>query len=220
MRSFKLLGLALMTALALAITTATATAVEMELPEFLTKTSWTGTSGSGEFLSAAAKITCAAGTSSGEMEASKKLGTYAFTFTGCESANFISPCNSVGAAAKTIMTNGTWHLVLTTGDGEDIHLIWFLLKELGVECGGLAKIKIKGNVLGSIIPSDTLTKIYRAILLINIANQQEETSFENDEGLPVSASLLANINGGTFGPAMEDSPSNVLTTTLDTLIIN
>jgi hypothetical protein len=197
---------------------ASAFAATMTLPEFTTKTGWTGKSGAGKLGASGVEVKCSAGTNSGTMEASKKLGTFVITFTGCESPLLGKKCNSVGDAAETILTEGSWHLVLTTISGADKHLVWFLVKELEVECGTV-KIKVRGNVLGEITPANTLTKVYSLKVAVGANKKQEFTTFENDSGENVAASLRAET-GGIEAAATEESAGNVLTTTEDTLIIN
>jgi hypothetical protein len=218
MHRVKILGLAVMAVLAVAAVVASASAsAAMTLPEFVTKTGWAGTSGAGRLLQGTAdEIKCTAGTNSGTMEASKKLGTLTITFTGCKSEKPISgaKCNSTGDASETILTAGSWHIVLLTGPkGEDFHLIWILLTPLTVKCS-IFEFAIKGNVLGEITPGNTLTKKY-ALKVALVGGKQEFTSFENDNGELVAAKLESNGESAT-----EESANNVLTTTEDTLIIN
>jgi hypothetical protein len=217
MHRLKILGLALMAVFALAaVVQATANAANMTLPEFLTRTGWTGTSGAGVLSTAAAdEIQCAAGTNEGTMEASKKLGTFVIDFTGCKSNKPVSGvnCNSTGDAEKVILTHGSWHLVLNTISGVDHHLIWFLIEPLVVKCS-LFEFDISGNVLGLITPANTLTKVYHIEVFIK-NGVQEDTGFENDSGELVHASLKSSGE-----VAFEESKENVITTEKDTLIIN
>jgi hypothetical protein len=189
----------------------------MVLPEFITKTGWTGTSGAGKLATAAGdEIKCTAGTNEGTMEASKKLGTFVLRFTGCKSEKPIAgvTCNSSGDAAETVLTTGSWHLVLTIIGGVDKHLIWFLVTPLVVKCS-IFEFKISGNVLGSITPPNTLTKVYHLGVNVPTAGHQEFTTFENDGGEHVQASLVSNGEAAT-----EESASNTIATEKDTLIIN
>jgi hypothetical protein len=196
---------------------ATANAANMTLPEFATKTGWTGTNGAGQLTTVAGdEYKCTAGTNEGTMEASKKLGTFTMILTGCKSNKPISgeSCNSTGDAAETILTRGSWHLVLNTISGADKHLIWLLIEPLVIKCS-IFEFKISGNVLGSISPTNTLTKVYRLGVNVPREKQQEFTTFENDSGEQVKASLVSN------GEAIfEEWANNVITTEKDTLIIN
>jgi hypothetical protein len=218
MHRFKILGLALMAVFAVAASTTAIASAEEALPEFLTKTGWTGTSGEGKLLSAGGEIKCTAGTNEGEMEASKKLGAFILFFTGCKSAKPIAglKCNSEGDAAEVILTKGTWHLVLLTIPHViNFYLIWFLVTPFTVNCGGgLALFKITGNVLGEITPANTLTKKYHIIVNV-VSGRQGATSFTNDNGERVGASLLSNNEPATFASA-----GNFITMEKDTLIIN
>jgi hypothetical protein len=218
MHRFKVFGLALMAVFALAaVVEATANAGSMILPEFTTKTGWEGTSGVGKLTTAAGdEIKCATGTNTGKTEASGKLGTFNITFKTCKSEKPIAnaECSSTGAAKETIVTGGTWHLVLTTISGADKHLIWFLVSPLVVKCS-IFEFKISGNVLGSISPANTLTKIYTLGVNVPTAGNQEFTTFENDSGEQTKASLVSNSEA-----AFEESANNVINTEKDTLIIN
>jgi hypothetical protein len=218
MHRFKVLGLALMAVFAFAaVVQATANAASMTLPEFTTKSSWTGKSGAGKLTTAAGdEIKCSAGTNEGTTEASKKLGTFSISFTGCKSEKPIAgaKCESTGAASETIVTAGTWHLVLNTISGADKHLIWFLVSPLVVKCS-IFEFKISGNVLGSISPANQLTKVYTLGVNVPSSGHQEFTTFENNSGEQVKASLVSNGEA-----AFEESAGNVITTKEDTLIIN
>jgi hypothetical protein len=216
MHRFKVLGLTLMAVFALAAVVQATANASMVLPEFTTKTGWEGKSGAGKLTTAAGdEIKCAAGTNSGTTEASKKLGTFTITFTACKSEKPIAgaECAS-GSAKETIVTNGTWHLVLTTISGADKHLIWFLVSPLVVKCS-IFEFKISGNVLGSISPANTLTKIYTLGVNVPIVAQQEFTTFENDSGEQTKASLVSSGEA-----AFEESTGNTIDTEKDTLIIN
>jgi hypothetical protein len=218
MHRLKMFGLALMAVFAsAAVVQATANAATMTLPEFTTRSSWTSVSGPGKLsTSAGDEIACTLDTDEGTMEASKKLGTFIIDFTGCTSNSPIAgvKCSSTGDAEETILTKGSWHLVLSTISGADKHLIWFLVEPLVVKCS-IFEFKISGNVLGSISPSNALTKIYQLGVNVPRAKQQEFTTFENDNGEQVKASLVSNGEA-----AYEESGKDVITMEKDTLIIN
>jgi hypothetical protein len=190
----------------------------MTLPEFTTKTFWeAGTSGARTLTTTNGdEWKCKAGTDTGTMEASKKLGTIAWTLTGCTSNDPLSgvSCSSSGDATETILTHGTWHLVLNTISGVDKHLIWLLITPVVINCS-IFEFKMSGNLLGSITPANALTKTYHIEVHVPAAGKQEFTTFENDIGEPVKASL--ELNGEA---AFEESAENVITTASDTLIIN
>ena len=222
MRQLKILGLTLMTVLALglvAVETASAALPWMTLPEFLTKTNFKGTSGTGELATARHSIKCTSDKDTGEAE-SKKLGQYNLEIKGCAAKEIITvKCNTRGDATEVILTPGTWHLVLTTISGVDVHLILFLTQEVALECSELTKIVVKaGTVLGEITPANQLTKNY-TINFTAPNSRQQYTTYENDSGDRVSTSLLSNFNGGAFEPAVEIT-KGTLKTELDTLIIN
>jgi hypothetical protein len=222
MHRLRVVGLVVLAVFAVAaVTVGVASAANMTLPEFVTKTSWTGSSTAGVLKASGVEIKCKSGTNSGEMEASRKLGTFDIDFKECSSEITGGKCTSEGDAEGIILTEGTWHLVLTTKSGTDVHLIWFLVKEFKTNCNGVI-ITTKGNVLGEITPANKLTKAYKIKVETTGSGStlaQEYTSFENDSGELVSASLLSAAALG-FHVATEKSENNTITTALDTLIIN
>jgi hypothetical protein len=194
----------------------TANAATMVLPEFTTKTGATGTAGADRLVTANGdEIKCRAATSQGTMEASKKLGTFVKTITGCKSERPVAgvECNSIGDAAETVLAVGTWHLVLTTISGVDKHLTWLLLAPLTVDCS-LFEFKITGNVLAEVTPANTSTKKYHTKLDV-VNGNQEFTNFENDGGENVAARFEVNSEVATV-----ESAENVATAEQDTSIIN
>lgn len=196
---------------------------KMVLPEFLTSTSWTGTSGAGKLTNSGAKtsISCTSGTSSGSMESSKKLGAFAIAFKGCTGEVLGSKvkCESTGDASETVLSTGTWHLVLTIVGATHRWEVWFLVQPLAIKCTALAKVEVKGNVLGAITPTATKTKHY-TITLATASGAQEYTYFENDSGEDVSAQLLSNINGGTFSASTEESKEDKIELSAETEVVN
>jgi hypothetical protein len=218
MRLWKISGLTVVALVVVAgAVMASVASAAMTLPEFVTRTSWTGTSGPGVLKASGVEIACKEGTNSGEMEASKKLGTFLILFTKCSSAITSTECNTSGSPAGLIEVKGTWHIVLTTISGSDEHLIWFLITPFTTKCGTV-NIETKGTVLGGITPANTLTKVY-TLKVETPGGAQEYTTFENDNGEKVSAVLLSAAALG-FHAATEKSEKNILTTSLDTLIIN
>ncbi|HTW43513.1 MAG TPA: hypothetical protein VMD79_14500 [Solirubrobacteraceae bacterium] len=223
MHRFKLLGVALVAVgVAVAVTAAAAFAT-MALPEYTVQTGWTGSSGAGKLSNTAAKssISCTSGSNAGGAEASKKLGTFALEFKGCtaEALGSKVKCNSEGDATEVILTVGTWHLVLqVSGTGSHETLVWFLVKPTTVKCTSLVTIEVQGNVLGK-IEEESKTK---AALQVNVnaSGGQQYTSFENDNGESVGASLVSNINKGSFSTATEESANNHIVTAKETEIIN
>jgi hypothetical protein len=216
-RLFALVLLAL--CVVLVVVAGSALAASMTLPEFVTKSSWTGSDGASVWKASGVELKCKSGTNNGEMEASKKLGTFTITFKECSSAITGTECNSEGDAAGVVLTLGSWHLVLTTKAGEDRHLIWFLFREFVLKCGTVS-ITLKGNLLGEITPANKLTKAYAIkIETAGPTTQQEYTSFENDSGATVSASLLTAGALGFHATTLA-AVGNTITTALDTLIIN
>jgi hypothetical protein len=220
MHRLKLVGLVVLAVFAVAVGVAASAsaATTMTLPEFVTKTSWKGSSGAGILRASGVEIKCTTGTNTGGIEATKKLGTFALLFLGCSSLLTATECKTEGTTGTgNILTVGTWHLVLTTKAAADQRLIWFLVQEFVTKCGTVS-ITTKGNVLGEITPGNVLTKHY-ALKVLAPLGVQEITTFENDSGELVSASLLSSAGVG-FHVATEESAENKIETALDTLIIN
>jgi hypothetical protein len=161
------------------------------------------------------EVKCTSSDNAGSMEASKKSGAFDIDFKGCTGDG--ERCRSEGDAAEVILTEGTWHLVLTTISGVDKHLVWFSVKEFKLECGSIA-FTIKGSILGELTPANTKTTSY-TLNLRTTSGGQEYTTFENDSGEKVSASLLAEAGLG-FNKVTEEVEVNKLTTLAATEIIN
>jgi hypothetical protein len=219
MKRFKVVGLALVAALAVVALTVAAASAAMTLPEFTTQTSFKGTSGTGVLTSGGISITCKKDTSSGAMEASKKLGTFAIDFEKCTTVGGLIKCNSLADASETILTPGSWHLVLITRGGVDTRMLWFLPAPLHIECGSTLTL-VTGTLLGSIKATGT-TKTEFEIGVNVVSKNQEFTEFENDEGGIVKpATLKSAVNEGTAEPATEESKENKITTAAKTELIN
>jgi hypothetical protein len=197
---------------------ASVSSAAMTLPEFKTKASWTGTSGTGILKGSGVEIKCKSGTNNGEMEANKHLGTFNILFTECKSP-LTSPetCTTSGSGTGLIAVTGTWHLVLGQRSGVDKRFILFLVALFKTVCGSVT-IETKGDVLGEITPVEKATKAYN--IAVNApSGVQEDTSFENDAGETVSAGLLSAAGLG-FHAATEASNENNITTSASTEIIN
>jgi hypothetical protein len=219
MRHFKHLSLALVSMFTLAaVMVASASAAHMTLPSWTVATPSTGTSGEGKLVSKAGTFTCKSDTSA--TSAGTNLGTYTIDLKECEETKNKVTCNTKGDAAKTILTEGTWHLVLKTSGSADVRMLWFLLKTSTLECTALATIILRGNLLGGIEPAGKSTTHYSIKVALNGAGGQEYTSFENENGTIVDANLESNLNGGAFSAATEASAGNNITTEKLTEIIN
>jgi hypothetical protein len=218
MKRIGTIGLVLCAALALSgLAASTTSAAFMFLPEFAIGTGWTGTGDEARLGTASGnEIRCKAATNAGTTEASKKLGTFVLEFTGCTSEKPIAgaTCKSRGDAAETILTVGTWHLVLTMISSIDHHLIWLLMAPFVTDCS-IFEFKMNGNLLGSITPANALTKVYHIEVNVSLAHRQEFTTFENDSGTRVKASL--ELNGEV---AFEELAENFINMETGTLLIN
>jgi hypothetical protein len=178
-----------------------ASAAEMTLPEFTVATPGTDVSGAGT-LFGPIQIKCKKDKSQFLFNSGTHvLGTFTFDFEECTLGG--EECHSLGDAAGIILDSGEWHLVLDTLSMVDHHLIWWLLKELHIECKFLSVLLLfKGNNLGTITGSKTEFIIE---MRAKGAKEQEFKEFENNKGEKVKAQLLVSEDGGTFEEAALES---------------
>ncbi len=208
MHRFKMLGLALVAVVVgvAAVGAVYASATTMTLPNFSVQQPFTGSSGPGKLTSSGFTISCNSDADEGTMEANKNLGLFTIEFQTCSTSLTTEPCHSLGGSGSNILLSGSWHLVLETLSGADLHLFLLLLNPLHIECGSVL-LSVKGNILGKIEPL-TSTKEYTLIVSLKGA-EQEFTSFENDNGTLVAAELLAAANLG-FHKSTDTSATNKL----------
>ncbi len=221
MKRLRLFGLLVVSLSALgAVASSAASGVTMVLPSFTVATSGTSSSGPGT-LFGATEIKCRRDKDLfGAV--SKSLGTYDITFEECTTLG--SNCHSLAQAAGSgnIVTTGEYHLVLETLGGRDLHLIWFLVGTLHIECEilGTTLIVVTGNVLGSIEAKGATRKEF-LITVKGTRTTQEITSYENDSGTLVAATgLLAAVNEGTARASFEEGGPDTMFTERETVLEN
>jgi hypothetical protein len=205
----KLLGLTLIAVFALGATASTL-ALASELPVFSVETKFTGTSGAGKFGVSEGEVKCKSATSSGT-PSSTDAGTFTTDFKECSLIS--SQCHSLGDASGIILAGGEYRLVALKSEEEGI---WFLLKELHIECASLSTlILLTGGVLGSITP--TLSKTTKFEVKVDASGgKQEITEFEDGSGRKTGVWLDGSIDGGTIKSATEESAENKITTSSET----
>ncbi len=211
MQRLKVLVLALLAMFALAAV-ASAAASAAELPVFSPETSFTGTSGKGKLNLTGAEIKCEKGTNSGSPK-SNKTGNFTIKFEKCSLGG--KECHSEGQAEGS-------ELIETTGEYKMVRLgvakagVLFEVTPVKIKCKFLStKTEVKGNVLGGF--KEVNEKNTKFEIPVNVKEgKQEIESFQNDEGVAESTSLLGSVNGGAFKSATEESAENKITTTVAT----
>jgi hypothetical protein len=217
-KRFRLFGLLVVASAVLgAVVASAASGATMVLPEFSVATAGTSTSGAGTLFGGEQEIKCRKDKGlSGPI--SKSLGTYDLNFEECELLG--KKCRSLGelSGSSTILTTGEYHLVLTLAlAGTDRRLIWFLTRELHIECelGSGILILVKGTVLGTIAAKAGSTNKKEFTVSVRATSRaQEYTSYENDNGTIVSAGvgLVQAVNEGATSASFEEAgPSELLT---------
>jgi hypothetical protein len=225
-KRLKLIGLLVIAMCALgAIASSAASAAAMALPEFTVATGGTSTSGKGE-LFGAATIKCNKDKDS-QAAGSKDAGTFTVTFEEC--TVLVEECHSLGSAAKTIVTGGSYELVLMLLGATDSRLVLFKLRELHIECKsiiGPILVLIKGSVLGTIKAKNAgAQKEFEIKVNAKGKKEQEFKEYENNKGEVVKLStageqLLSSTGGGAFEESGEEAGTDLLITTANTELIN
>ena len=139
MNRIKILILALLTVCSVGVAMTSSASAEVSLPEFMTETSGTATAGEGELVSSSGTAFKCRGFAAALSFLSHRLGDFTFDFHLCTSKvlGVTLGCKSLGDRydnsarpneGGTILENGTWHLV------RPFYLIWFLIKEVHLEC--------------------------------------------------------------------------------------
>jgi hypothetical protein len=223
MRSIRLTGLALVAALAL-VAVSSATAAQ---PVFYTKAAigevakpvpFTGTLGAA-FLEGkgGTKITCKAGTATGEATSATEGENGVTTFTGCESSGF--PCENAGAG--TIKTNVLKGVLGNVVAGKTPGLRLF--PQSGGRGGELAAftcasgaiaVKVKGSVIGSLsgasgkTPAEGKFAASAKLTFAETKGIQKYTKFVAGEGEAGEEQLESSIGGAEY----EKSGQSVIAT--------
>lgn len=208
MRQLKIFAVMLMAVFTLGAVAVSSASAAMALPELTNTNNGTISGGVGKFRGAAT-ITCNKVSGSGTTAASLKLGTYTLDFKECEA--FKEECHSLGATAGLIATGGEWHLVLDTLAGTDFRLIWFLVKNLHIECKFLSSlVVVEGNVLCEI------KELKEGEFEINCDTEEEGKKqhfreFENTAGEKVTTGigLESSLDEGAFEKSTEEALKNI-----------
>jgi hypothetical protein len=177
MRSFKIVGAALMALLAVtAVATATASAA---LPEILPGSgTFTATSGAGTLeTTAKEKITCKSDTSKGTIT-NVKEGTFEVDFKECTALGFAA--NSLGDPAQTILVTGTLLLCYINRATKDVGVVIHLpTAGIHIEVPSLgALILVTGWVIGLIEPVNSKKTGPFTLSFKQAAGKQEFTKCE------------------------------------------
>jgi hypothetical protein len=191
----------------------TGAAAAVELPELVTQTNATGTTG-------ADKINLTGG---GIRSAS---GTFTWTFTSKQGGTFSSvlqksalggeECHSLGDAAELILARGSFRIVRLKSGSAGVLLTY---NPIHVECKFAATLELQqGSILVEITPVLTPATNYRLVLNV-ISGKQELTQYEDDAGTKASVTFEGSINGGIFKSATLESANNELTTVASTEIV-
>jgi hypothetical protein len=177
----------------------------MTLPTFSVQQTTTSSSGIGTLTSSGLTIECKTETDEALMESNKNLGTFTIDFKTCKTSLTTEPCHSLGSGTNNlILVGGSWHLVLETLSGADMHYILFLLNPLHIECGTVL-ISVRGSVLGLIVQKGTAPSKEYTLNVKATGTTQEYTSFENNNGTLVAAGLEAESGGLGFKKSAENS---------------
>ena len=211
MRRFKALGMVSMAVLVVAAVAVAAASATMTLPEFTKAEGFTGTGGATLLeIAGQPEFKCTSDTSKGGPESgtSKKLGTFQVRFLGCTTFSGLVNCNSLGNAAKEIVTSGSYHLVLNSR-GTHRWFILFLPAHQHLECS-TTLILILGTLLGQITPTSTSTKRFK--IGVNVKTKKQEfTEYENEGETIVRTTLKGVVNEtGSEQEATELSENNVI----------
>lgn len=190
-----------------------ASAWAVELPEFTTETTFTGTSGKSTFESIkGTKMTCKSASTEGSPTNAKE-GTFHAVFAGCEEPAFKLTCAGLAEKAGTVSIPGTYRLVRLKG-GKAADLLTD--EEVHVTCGGLLLFKMKGPTLASIAPLGSKTTKYE-LQVKETKGKQELTEYENDEGAAVGKIVpLVSVNEGAFEEAGVEAAEDKITTAKET----
>ena len=128
------------------------------------------------------------------------LGTFRADFANVKES--VSPnhkCHTAGDPTATVLTEGSFHVVITSlSPNLQIGLL-FLPNEVKVECEGV-NLKVKGSVIASIntngITTTTeLTNIKGLLAMGSTAGSQQVSEYYNNAGTKVKAALITTVAG-------------------------
>jgi hypothetical protein len=210
--SNKMMLLALAVAAMLAIPSA-ASAQEIH---FTNVTSFSGTGGPSSLQASNEQtIKCTATSASGSFNAgSSTTGSITLDFTGCTAEFFgiKANCNTKGAAAGTIASGGTFHLItFVNSKAEKKPAILLTANSTTLICAGFSNTIVTGNVIGTITSPACggKNKTLAVVFVTNGATQEHleytgvkydlsaetETTSEVTAGLTASTTLTSGTEG-------------------------
>jgi hypothetical protein len=197
MRQLKWFIVALIAPLMLSSLVPLAASATTALPEIGLETKLSGEGTAAVFQSAKGEVKCKSSVSSGSAT-THKVATLTTTFHECSWSG--SKCETSGSAEGTVSLASEVLLVSLTSKTAGV---WLLVKEATITCGVL-KVKVKGNVLGSIGPLEKLASSFEVTLKLGKElGTQEDTEFLNDAGEKVKAKLEVNFGIGFEKGALE-----------------
>jgi len=204
MKKLSLIGMALAAMLALSALVF-APVSSAGLPELLPTGRWTGESdnrneGPTFETLAGTKLKCEKAKAEGADE-TDTLGQFHIDFEGCEQTALRTRCKSTGDIEGIVLSLGTYHHVYDVlGTGEALGVATLLLPaEISVECGALARIRIKvQGANGGLICLSLEPLVSRKTHLFHCEQErgdQKESRYWNDNGtLLTRIELLCEIN--------------------------
>jgi hypothetical protein len=221
LKMFGLLGL-VVCASAFAMSSV-ASGAEMTLPGFLAEVPKSATSASkeGKLGLSGGEIACKQATGAyGFNSGVDNLGPMTLDFDGCTLGG--ETCASLGDTGSLILITGEWHLVLKLVTTTDNRLFLLLVNDTHIECKFLASLLlVKGSILGGPVKAKAGSKTeFEVPFNVPSAGHQEWTLFENNKAENVAAELEANIDEGAFAKTTDSSPTNTLTTSVATELMN
>jgi hypothetical protein len=168
-----------------------------EKAEVSSATSFTATSGEVTLQGEDAFFTCKASTEEGQITGAKTVGKVLVTLTGCKQPEFESECETGAKAGEIKLNELTGELGYTNKStkavGLDLKPASGELMVKFVCLGFLAKVELKGSIIGRIVQANKISKT-EVLQYKRSGSLQEFTKFE---GGPTDA-LSISIEGGTF----------------------
>jgi hypothetical protein len=202
MKRFRLIGAMIVAVLALASAFTSSASAAFPLPQVLpsVKGNWTGKNVAGTtplFLTlAGTHLQCTAATGTGTTEASKTLGLFHITFTGC-SALPSGVCTGLGDTSGTILVLGTWHTVIDVDEPSLAAALLILLENVHFTCNLLLFV-VRGSVL-CLVLEPLSEKATHEFHCTQNNGEADEKKYLNDSGvLTAIANLEASISGAAF----------------------
>jgi hypothetical protein len=218
MRKLRMLGVALVALFVVgAVAAATSSAVlpiSLPLATSANPVKFIDKSGRGTFRTLSGTVVNATSDESTGEYLSTALGEFDVLFLGATSSG-LSCTGLPDTVTGSILTLGTFHLV---------YLLWltakhvgvaFLLNEVHFTCGGLVLVRVRGCVIGLLLPVNTpvaTTGHYTVTLKQSTATSgdQEYTTYLNEENNgSVTCKLESSTGTGAFESAAEETEEEI-----------